>query len=299
MSSLTVGFPSGTGEASFSVAVNIVEHEDSPVHMKNITLQPDDTIRRYLLGKLSGPEMDRFEEALLRDDETFRGLVATEDELIDECASGALTEAERTEFLRYLSALPARKREMQVASALTELAAQPTGETTRLPSGSPSFPGMRVLSVAALVLVMIGASYSLHLITGLTTEPDTGMPDNPVLRASEDDGRAFVLRAGTLRSAGDRQEWVLTPGSPSIPFALDLPSRDYTSYRAGVYDADAVELFAADELVASVTDAEVLVSLVVPQDELAPGDYFIVLSGVLATGKLETLARYDFRLSDR
>ena len=30
VSSLTVGFPSGTGEASFSVAVNIVEHEDSP-----------------------------------------------------------------------------------------------------------------------------------------------------------------------------------------------------------------------------------------------------------------------------
>lgn len=269
--------------------------------MINTTQQPDHAIRRYLLGTLTEQERDTFEQALLHEDDIFRRLVVVEDELIDECADGALTEAERTGFLRYLSGLPARQRELQVASALrTREARQPIATDPTQPDFRPSFLKARVWSIAALVLVMVGASYSLHIITRLSTELDTGTAEDPRISASGvEDARAFILRAGTLRTSGEMQKVELAPGSAFVELGLDVASNDHASYRAALYDADAAELFAADGLDARSGDAEILVSLVVPQDPLSPGDYFIVLSGKAATGELEAVARYDFRLSMR
>ena len=257
-----------------------------------------DDIRRYLLGALSEAKRDTVEDAVLTDEETYSLLISVEDELIDECAVGSLSEIERARFLQYVSLLPDRDRELRVASALA--ARGGTGDYGR-PDVQDLAPwpyavSARTLSVAAAVLVLLGAAWTLSVISRLSS--DAQVQTSPIAReASEVEPVVVALTAGRLRGPGESQSWTLTTDSPVVEFRLDLPFDDYESYRAVLYDADSNELVMLNRLSVQSTDAELVVPFAMPTAMLKPGDYFIELSGNTVAGELESVARYDFRLS--
>jgi hypothetical protein len=61
-------------------------------------------MRRYLLGELPEKEAERIEETYFDDDDLFAGLLAAEDDLIEEYLHGGLARGERQQFeMRFLS----------------------------------------------------------------------------------------------------------------------------------------------------------------------------------------------------
>src|ERR1041384_503134 len=102
-----------------------------------MTLHSNDqtTIRQYLLGELSDEaQRQQVEERLLTDDDFFQELEITEDELIDQYLTGALTADERRNFESHFLAAPERQRKLSFARALrkcVEAAAVQTGQQQR------------------------------------------------------------------------------------------------------------------------------------------------------------------------
>ena len=59
-------------------------------------IQPQEGIRRYLLGRASSEDTALVEERFLTDSEFYQELLVVEDELIDQYLAGQLTELRKT-----------------------------------------------------------------------------------------------------------------------------------------------------------------------------------------------------------
>src|ERR1041384_6033454 len=86
-----------------------------------MTLHSNDqtTVRQYLVGEVSDEaQRQQVEERLLTDGDFFQELEITEDELIDQYLTGALTADERRNFESHFLAAPERQRKLSFARAL-------------------------------------------------------------------------------------------------------------------------------------------------------------------------------------
>lgn len=79
------------------------------------------TIRQYLLGQLTGDELDRFEEQLFVDDELAEELLAGEDELIDESIAGELNSTEVAQFDEFFLVTRGREDNLRYRKALKRI----------------------------------------------------------------------------------------------------------------------------------------------------------------------------------
>lgn len=77
----------------------------------------EELLRKYLLGELSEPDQQAFEERLLTDDELYDLLLAEEDELVDDYLGGLLSERERERFDSYFLSTPERQRKLSFGEA--------------------------------------------------------------------------------------------------------------------------------------------------------------------------------------
>jgi hypothetical protein len=75
-------------------------------------------IRQYLLGQLTGDELDRFEEQLFVDEELVEELLAAEDELIDESIAGELSSTEAVQFDEFFLVTREREDNLRYRKAL-------------------------------------------------------------------------------------------------------------------------------------------------------------------------------------
>jgi hypothetical protein len=269
-------------------------------------------LRRYLLGSVPDGEREELEQALLRDEDLYEELLATEDELVDEYVRDGLPESQRAGFLQYLSALPDYRQKLGFAEALLShrLANDaPAVDEVPRPGGGRAFQArIPVLAlVAASLLVMLGGVWVSLTISGLREQVGRTQSELARLQERAEDSKAgptsrpaarsFLLTAGTFRSGGARQV-VLIPGEPELlELRLDLGSADYPTYRAAVHDANAVELVSVGQLRARTEADRLLVVFNASSDWFAPGDYYISLMGERVDGDPETVARYDFRVA--
>ena len=92
-----------------------------------MNFQPDDErlAIKYLLGELSEEDQARVEEQFLRDYEYFEHLRAVEEELNDDYARGELSDREREQFERRVSASPEWRQRVEFARALSIMSAAP------------------------------------------------------------------------------------------------------------------------------------------------------------------------------
>jgi anti-sigma factor RsiW len=72
---------------------------------------------KYLLGELPEPERTKLEDKYLGDDETFKRLVAAEEELIYTYVRGGLSPTQHSGFDRLLLQTPERRSRVVFATA--------------------------------------------------------------------------------------------------------------------------------------------------------------------------------------
>lgn len=97
------------------------------------------TIKRYLLGELSGDERRRLEERLLDEgDDFFEQLLIAEEELADEYVGGELSVADRARFEQFFLSTPERREQLGFAATLRSYVADAATVKKTLTAETPA-----------------------------------------------------------------------------------------------------------------------------------------------------------------
>lgn len=244
---------------------------------KTVGAEGIDELRAFLLGNLADTEAERVEYSLLSNDRLYELLLATEEELIDEYLSGALSRSEASRFLGYLNKLPGGRTRIDLARVFKESLGAPDTPAASWRSAWGAVRGLarRPAWAAALVLFLgFGIYVSIE-----SREP-----------------APLVLSAGMTRSEGEIPTATLSASARTFRVVLDLGVHSHDRYRATLYDADSRATFSSEGLTANVTENRILVAFPIPAAELEPGDYSISLEGESPSAGYEPLERYVFRL---
>ncbi len=119
------------------------------------------TIRQYLLGQLTGEELERFEEQLFVDDELVEEMLAAEDELIDESIAGELSSTEAAQFDEFFLVTRERQDNLRYRKAFKRALKRPTP----IPFPAPrkqAWMYWATSAVAAVVIIAFIASPALR-----------------------------------------------------------------------------------------------------------------------------------------
>ena len=130
--------------------------------------EPEQIIRRYLLGELSEPEQAALEEKYFTDPQAFDQMLKTESELVDSYVRGQLSKRARERFEQSYLAHPGRRERVKfaeaLASGLDQIAASEKADDQTVAGASlwqkllVSLRGQRLalgLSIALALLVMV------------------------------------------------------------------------------------------------------------------------------------------------
>ena len=228
------------------------------------------TDRDYLLGRLSPDDATRFEDELLTDEAAYERLGPVEDDLIDEYASGRMSEADRRDFER--SPL-ARRERVVFARALSTRA--------RTSNVVVPFPRSRIaLAAAAMLVVAVGAT--MFLLSRREDPMPTTAPriakqaEPPVVPL-----RVLAVTLATGRTRGGETEREVTAITPDVA-TLQLRVRVHAE---DIYDAYSVALRRGGTEVwrgqarAESSRGERIVIADVPASSLPAGTYEVRVSG--------------------
>lgn len=121
-----------------------------------------DTIRKYLLGQLSGEAREEFERRYFSDDDLFKELPVGEDELIDDFLTGDLSEDEVLMFHQNFLVGAERKQKLRIGKAFRNYAAAHAGEKPSKKNEAMgasrwqqlfSIPAFRIAALAAVIAI--------------------------------------------------------------------------------------------------------------------------------------------------
>lgn len=108
---------------------------------------------------------------------------------------------------------------------------------------------------------------------------------------------SFVLIPRLTRDQGEAKRLIILPGVSLVQFQLSLSKRDeYGSYRAVLRTASGDEVWSQIGIKAHRQGSGKTVLLQIPARLLARRDYVLTLSGVTASGEVEDLNDYSFRV---
>jgi hypothetical protein len=111
---------------------------------------------------------------------------------------------------------------------------------------------------------------------------------------------SFVLFAGVLRSTTETQRLVIFPRIQLVHLQLHFkPESRYPSFSAALQNREGDEIWRQSMLSASTMASGPVVKLSLPATILTPSDYIIKLAGVDATGQIEEISTYAFRVVKR
>jgi hypothetical protein len=153
---------------------------------------------RYLLGTLTGPELERFEVRFFGHAEALDEVAAVENRLIDQYLRGELSFAEREQFERAYLFSPERARRVGFARAFQQFLAQERPDIPRAHPGSSTKGRFEtrsqvLLVAAALTLIAVG---SLFVIESLRSRRE--------LRSAIQENARLKSREGSLRAENAR-----------------------------------------------------------------------------------------------
>lgn len=131
----------------------------------------DTALKKYLLGELSGTELDELEKRYLADSGLFERLLVVEDDLLDQYARGELNVTERQQFERQLLASPGQRERLVNAKALLAVArakrSAPVTSKQFLSDRWTSWLGVlgqrRTLAFVTLLLLVITAGIAVRV----------------------------------------------------------------------------------------------------------------------------------------
>lgn len=227
------------------------------------------TIRAYLLGRLTGPERQAIADRLFEDDDLFAAAREVEDDLIDALARGELPEAEAIEVRRFLDESSQMGR-LKFAEAM----AHANRKTVR----GPVVVRTLVAIAAMLIVAMVGVFYYYQGQRVAIQKQLAQAPGEPVVFA-------FFAPAGTARgAAGSINRIKIPPGVDLVKVSIDLES-GYQSYSAVMFAPGGRE-------VSRTTTKE----FSVPAPQLSRGRYEIEVKGARSGALPEPLGYCYFEI---
>lgn len=257
----------------------------------------EDLAKRFVLGALSEEKRAEIEDLALGDEETFDLLEAMEADLIDRYVRGGLPLADRQAFAERLAPLPHVQERIANARALAAAADEyvSASEAATLPperTATARHPVWLLPLAATLLIATVGTIVVRQAGFG----PWSASAPRADLTAGEP-GAVIELAPGALRTTSASQ--VVKPGDHAwIALRLDLEdpavrATERTEDRELeiVLEAAARGDVVRQRLLKPTELASRHVNWVVPVQELAPGDYTILLSEV---GTRRVLAHYEF-----
>jgi hypothetical protein len=242
-------------------------------------------LRRYLLGTITPPSREELETRLFSDDRTFwERLSIAEDELVSDYVQNALNGEERQDFEKHFLATDERRAKLEFARALhsyserSGAAREPRWSWLRRPVLSPAW----ALAAAALLLVIVQ-------LPRLASRGSADGVEGTVV--------AIALPTGRTRAVGAELTRVrIQTNTQIVKLQLEPGPTQYASYRASLYNVDDDALLAEMRLLPSSNAGDPGVSLTLPSELLAEGDYYVRLHGISPAGEPVPLQRYDFRV---
>lgn len=107
---------------------------------------------------------------------------------------------------------------------------------------------------------------------------------------------AVTLSPGVRRSGGPSNDFRIAPGTREVRFTLNLRDPDYVTYRAGIHPVGRANVFSSGFVKPRRLRSGAILTINVPARQLPPGDYGIGLEGRTATGTVESVDDYSFRV---
>lgn len=284
----------------------------------------DETLIRYLLGQLSEHDQSQLEEEYFSDDGAFERLCALEDELIDRYVRGKLSGAQRERFEKRFLQSPQQQKRIEFARSLmlrlpgtpATAPVHPFPEKARAwrPTWLPHWPMPRlaVLMPAALGLlavVVLGTWWLWHPRAPSETRvqqpprsqteqaaraPAEALPQAPK-QPSGGQIAALILAPGITRGRGSETRLVIPSNADVVELTASLEVVEYETYRAEVRTVAGQEIWNEKDLHPRETPSGKGVILRVPAKLFANRDYILTLRGLAPSGRLQVAAEYSFR----
>jgi hypothetical protein len=273
-----------------------------------VTGPGDDRAVRYLLGDLSVPDRDAFEDEYFVDEDIYGELLAAEDDLIDRYCAGGLPPEQRERFEQRYLATPEGRERVAFARALKSYAGAHRGSAP----AAHARPGrwlawaavlVAAFSVAALLRQHASAARTEAALQEQLTrqrreardqERRTADLSQQVARLQEQaraaeellgGAAAGALRAVTLALAGTLQRDGGTPARLALPsgvsvvrLQLRLAGDLRAAYRASLQTPEGRELWTRGDLKPARDGSAATVTFAVPAAVLAPGQYVVTLT---------------------
>lgn len=108
------------------------------------------------------------------------------------------------------------------------------------------------------------------------------------------------LTPGSVRSSGTGQpELVVGPETKLARLQLALEKNDYPTYNATIKTADEAEVFRKNGLKSLNTPSGPQLRLSLPSQRLTPNNYIVHVDGVTASGQVESVNDYAFRVKTK
>jgi hypothetical protein len=243
----------------------------------------NDVMRRYLLGLADPQSREELEQRLFSDDQVYwERLTIAEDELIDDHAAGALSEAESAAFTAAFLCSEERRSKLEFARAIRAYAREDR------PASRGAWHWLRTPAVVPRWVTAVAASLVL-MAAGLAWQLSTGTrPAAPL---------AVTVAPGLLRDAGADTVRV-RPARDCQVVHLDLQAAagPYPEYAATLHDENGAPAWSQFRMTGTLREGVAIVRLTVPCELLPEGDYWVRLSGVAPGQEPAALGRYDFRV---
>jgi len=244
----------------------------------------DTTLRRYLLATIDPENRDYIERRLASDDRIlYELLTLAEDELIDAYVTNALVGPDLVHFTSRFLCTNERRERVALARELTAYAQREDSAhkpVRDLLWRQISLPAWGVAVAGLLMLLRPG-------ITWQFAGAGAGRAQDEV---------SVRLTAGLLRGGGELARVRVPAASKLIRLQLEAEGSPSQAFRATLYQASGNEIASQTDLRLLSAAGRSELTLLLPADLLAPGDYYIRLHEILAGQDPLVAGRFDFRV---
>jgi len=104
------------------------------------------------------------------------------------------------------------------------------------------------------------------------------------------------LTPGSLRSGGSQSELTIGAGTTTARIQVALQKKEYPNYNAEIKTADGTTVFRKNGLKPISTQSGPQLLLSLPSQRLPPDNYIVHVDGVTASGQVESVDDYVFRV---
>jgi len=272
-------------------------------------------IRQYLLGGLDDDERDQLEQRVITNPDYKEEALITEEELLEEFVTGALSAAEAESFTKMYTSSPGQWRKVKIAQALNTYALKHAPVAQPVSSQKSWAKSLRELfstknrfrqfSLAALIMMLaVGGAVLVYWLISherrgnyeallKLNRPDTEtlQPDSSVVSVS--------LPPLVFRGTSESRNVIITKETSTVQLRLPEPSGGTHLFRATLKDNKAVEVFTLDDLRARRVDQHAMLVLQIPARMLTPQDYQLEISEKNPDGSYEIPATYPLHVEAR